>query len=98
MHSFYVPLSVLGFVWFVLLVLGWVLNGVQMLIAKDQWLATCLIPGAYADETISAWAHRTHHRWIESFINWLFNDEHHCAKAYVSEMNRSQAPKEYRDG
>jgi len=87
--------AAIGFVWVLLFVVGWILNGVQMLVAKDQWLATCLIPGAYADETISAWAHRTHRKRTEAFINWLFNDDLHCAKAYLSEIKHTQNPEEY---
>ena len=88
--------AAIGFVWVLLFVVGWNLNGMQMLVAKDQWLATCLVPGAYADETISAWAHRTHRKRTEAFINWLFNDDMHCAKAYLSEMKHTQNPEEYR--
>ena len=88
--------AAIGFVWVLLFVVGWILNGMQMLVAKDQWLATCLLPGAYADETISAWAHRTHRKRTEAFINWLFNDDMHCAKAYLSEIKHTQNPEEYR--
>lgn len=88
--------AAIGFVWVLLFVVGWILNGVQMLVAKDQWLATCLIQGACADETISAWAHRTHRKRTEAFINWLFNDDMHCAKAYLSEIKHTQNPEEYR--
>lgn len=95
-HLFFVPFAVLGCIWSILFTVGYILNGEQMLIAKDQWLATCLIVGAMADETISAWAHRTHHTRTEYWINWLFNDPHHCAKAYLSEMNGSQNAKEYK--
>ena len=90
--------AAIGFVWVLLFVVGWILNGVQMLVAKDQWLATCLIPGAYADETISAWAHRTRRKRTERFINFLFSDDRHCAKAYLSEMTGAQSAKEYRTG
>ncbi len=90
--------AAIGFVWVLLFVVGWILNGVQMLVAKDQWLATCLIPGAYADETISAWAHRTRRKRTERFINFLFSDDRHCAKAYLSEMTGAQSAKEYRNG
>lgn len=86
----------IGLVWSVLFVLGWIINGMQMLVAKDQWLATCLIPGAYADETISAWAHRTQRKRTEAFINWLFNDPFHCARAYVNEINRVDNSPTYR--
>jgi hypothetical protein len=88
--------AAIGFVWVLLFVVGWILNGMQMLVAKDQWLATCLLPGAYADETISAWAHRTHRKRTEAFINWLFNDPYHCASAYVSEMEHTQNNHIYR--
>lgn len=90
--------AAIGFVWVLLFVVGLILNGMQMLVAKDQWLATCLIQGACADETISAWAHRTHRKRTEAFINWLFNDDMHCAKAYLSEMTGAQSAKEYRNG
>lgn len=88
--------AAIGFVWVLLFVVGLILNGMQMLVAKDQWLATCLIQGACADETISAWAHRTHRKRTEAFINWLFNDDMHCAKAYLSEIKHTQNPEEYR--
>lgn len=87
--------AAIGFVWVLLFVVGLILNGMQMLVAKDQWLATCLIQGACADETISAWAHRTHRKRTEAFINWLFNDDMHCAKAYLSEIKHTQNPEEY---
>ena len=87
--------AAIGFVWVLLFVVGLILNGMQMLVAKDQWLATCLIQGACADETISAWAHRTHRKRTEAFINWLFNDDLHCAKAYLSEIKHTQNPEEY---
>lgn len=90
------PFTALGLVWVLLFAVGCALNGIQMLIAKDQWLATCLIPGAYADETISAWAHRTQRKRTERLINWLFRDDLHCAKAYLSELNRTQNAEEYR--
>lgn len=65
-------------------------------IALDQFVGTCLIAGHYADETISAWAHRNHHARTERLINWLFNDPYHCAKAYVAEFEGTQNLKEYR--
>ena len=33
---------------------------------------------------------------LEHLINWLFCDDMHCAKAYVSEMEGVQNAKEYR--
>lgn len=92
------PFAIIGWSVLALLSLGWVLNDMQALIALDQLMATCLIPGAYADETISAWAHRTRRKRTERFINFLFSDDRHCAKAYLSEMTGAQSAKEYRNG
>ena len=89
------PFAIVGWLLIALTLLGWVLNDRQVLIALDQFLATCLIPGAYADDTITSWAHRKQNRRNEWFINFLFNDHMHCAEAYVSEMKHKQAPKEY---
>ena len=64
-------------------------------LAEDQaWNA---VINGKPDETISARAHRSGSRW-ERFINWLFGDEFHCAKAYLSEMNDTQNAKEYHRG
>jgi len=52
--------------------------------------------GGYADETISARAHRQQWKKTEAFINWLFRDDLHCAQAYVSEMVGTQNHREYR--
>lgn len=95
-HVLLFPFAVIGWLLLALATLGWVINDKQVLIALDQLLATCLVPGAYADETVSAWAHRTQRRRTEAFINFLFNSPTHCAEAYVSEMEHKQAPKEYR--
>ena len=73
-------------------------NPKQSFVAFDQWLAVCFLNDAYADETISAWTHRKHHKRTERFINGLFNDPNHCAKAYVAEMAGTQNAKEYRRG
>lgn len=67
----------------------------RVLVALDQFIAV-LIFGCMPDETISAMAHRRHWRRTESFINWLFHDDLHCAHAYVSEMTAEQNAKEYR--
>ena len=79
-----------------LLGIGLLRNTWQFAIALDQLVLTIVIKGGMADETISAWAHRRQHKRTERFINWVFDDDWHCARAYVSEMNRTQAPEEYR--
>ena len=90
--------ATIGFFFTILVIVGVVLNGLQSGIALDQWLGTCLIKGAKADETISAWAHRNHHKRTERLINWLFRDPLHCAKAYLSEVEGSQNAPEYQNG
>lgn len=76
--------------------IGLIRNPLNALIGLDQWAAANLLPGAYPDETISAWAHRTHRKRTERFINFLFQDENHCAMAYVSEMRGIHTADEYR--
>lgn len=88
--------AVIGACFLLLLTTGLLINGKQCAIALDQWVGTCLRKGHMADETISAWAHREHHYRTERFINWLFRDDLHCAKAYLSEMNGAQNAPEYR--
>ena len=66
----------------------------QFLIALDQLFNTLI--GGMADETISARAHRRQWKKTEAFINWLFHDDLHCARAYISEMAGSQNSREYR--
>ena len=66
----------------------------QFLIALDQLFNTLI--GGMADETISARAHRRQWKKTEAFINWLFPDDLHCARAYISEMVGSQNSREYR--
>ena len=68
------PLAIIGAMFLVLLMTGLLVNGKQCAIALDQFVGTCLRPGHKSDETISAWAHRCHHRRAEQFINWLFRD------------------------
>lgn len=94
-HAISTALLLIGFVFLLVAMVGIFNNRLQALIALDQWLACCLLPDSYADETISAWAHRTQHRRVERFINLLFFDDMHCAKAYLSEMNGAQNAKEY---
>lgn len=90
------PFAAIGLVFVLLQAVGHALNGIHSWIALDQWVATCLIYGALADETISAWAHRKQHKRTERAIDWLFRDENHCAKAYLAEMKQQHSPQEYR--
>lgn len=68
----------------------------QILIAIDQLVNT--LAGGYADETISARAHRSKWVFVEKFINLLFLDRNHCKDSYVSEIDRMQLPKDYLNG
>lgn len=94
-HLISATLTVAGLVFLGIGVRGLFHNREQMLIALDQWLACCLLPDSYADETISAWAHRKQNKRLERSINWIFNNPNHCATAYVSETEGSQNAKEY---
>ena len=69
----------------------------RVLIALDQLFAVVLF-GTHPDETISAMAHRRGWKRLERFINWLFRDPLHCAKAYITEMTGAQNAKEYHRG
>lgn len=73
----------------------------QFLIAIDQLLNT-LIPGGYADETLSARAHRMRVKgqpywgWLARAINLLFFlQEDHCRGAWLEEIRRRQLPDAY---
>ena len=71
----------------------------QPLIAIDQLANT--IAGGYADETLSARAHRIAEEggpaWPQRIINGLFWWERaHCLNAYRSEVERRQLPSRYR--
>lgn len=90
------PLSIIGWLFLMLLTVGLTRNSLECAIALDQWLGTCIISGAMADETISAWAHRRHHKKTERLINWLFSNPNHCAQAYISEMTGAQNAPDYR--
>jgi len=96
MTLFMYPQYVIGVIFTGLFFIGWINNRYQMLIALDQWLATCLLPDSYADETISAWAYRNNRKRLIAFINWLFRDPNHCAEAFRSEIEGSQNAREYR--
>lgn len=73
----------------------------QFLIAIDQ-LVNTLIPGGYADETLSARAHRMRVKgqpywgWLARAINLLFFwQEDHCRGAWLEETRRRQLPDAY---
>jgi len=73
----------------------------QFLIAIDQLLNT-LIPGGYADETLSARARRMRVKgqpywgWLARAINLLFFwQEDHCRGAWLEETRRRQLPDAY---
>ena len=64
-------------------------------IAVDQ-VFNVLIGSGYADETLSAFAHRKG-GWRRATINALFFWQvDHCQESYFSEMNRRHLPPEYR--
>jgi len=73
----------------------------QVLIAVDQ-LANALA-GGWADETLSARAHRCQASsrrwaWLRRGIDALFFwDADHCFQAWISERARMQLPVEYRN-
>lgn len=74
----------------------------QVLIALDQTLNA--IAGGWADETLSARSYRGSrdgfkqwviaHKIIDGIFFWQPN---HCYHAYMSEIDRSQLPAEYRE-
>lgn len=67
----------------------------QIAIAIDQFANALL--GGYADETLSARAHRTRspmERYIDAMFFWQVA---HCFESYISEKRRQQLPPEYRD-
>lgn len=75
-------------------------DALQVLIALDQ-LVNALLWG-YADETLSARAHRHALKgdrlWPERLINALFFwQKDHCRQAYESELTRAHLPPSMRD-
>lgn len=67
----------------------------QLAIAVDQAFNVVFGSG-YADETLSAFAHRKR-GWRRRVINGIFFwQKDHCQVAYLSEWNRRHLPKEYR--
>lgn len=75
----------------------------QVLIALDQLVNAAFARGM-ADETLSARIYRNREKgagWAAGykFVNGLFFWQiDHCGGAYLSELNRKQLPKEYRNG
>lgn len=74
----------------------------QVLIALDQTLNA--IAGGWADETLSARTFRNsrdgHRKWVvlHKVIDHIFFwQPYHCYQAYMSEIDRSQMPAEYRE-
>ena len=71
----------------------------QVLVAVDQLINTFI--GGYADETLSARAHRRRLRGkcgVAKVIDWLFFwQNEHCKSAYESELKRLQLPPSMRD-
>ena len=69
----------------------------QLFIASSQF-TNCLIGlftgDSYADESLSAHAHRGEW-WIENLINLAFWDRNHCRDSYINEVNRAHLPPEY---
>ena len=90
LHSLATALGFIGLVFVLILLCGILHADKQALIAFDQWLAVCFLSDSYADETISAWAHRKQHKRTERLINFIFRDQNHCADAYISEMDGTQ--------
>ncbi len=75
----------------------------QVVIALDQ-LANSMIPGGYADETLSARAHRMRVKrqrvwgWTADALDTVFfwqRGPGHCERAYLSEVRRRQLPRAY---
>lgn len=67
----------------------------RVLIALDQLFATVFL-GTLPDETISAAAHRRGWKKTERFINWIFQDDMHCAMSYIAELVGTQNATDYR--
>ena len=65
----------------------------RVLISIDQFANT--LAGGHSDETFSARAHRRGWKRTERFINWIFQDDLHCARAYIAELTHTQNAKEY---
>ena len=70
----------------------------QVLIALDQ-LLNSLLPGGWADETLSArcWRLRDKRGWgiarrVVDAVALLFRDPNHCEVSYQSEEKRLQCP------
>lgn len=75
---------------------------IQMAIAFDQFVNT-LVPGGYADETLSSRAHRMRQKgqkywgWTANAIDKLFFwQAGHCEQSYKDELARKQLPQSMR--
>lgn len=68
----------------------------RILVAVDQLVAVVVF-GTMPDETISAMAHRRQWKRLERFINWLFSDDLHCARAHINEIVHAHNASEYRN-
>lgn len=90
------PFAAIGALFIVMQAIGHAINGNSAWVALSRWAAACLINGIDPGASISAWAHRRQHKLTERFINGLFRDDHHCAKAYLAEMTCAQNTREYR--
>jgi hypothetical protein len=74
-------------------------RALQFVIVIDQCL-NVLIGSGYADETLSAYAHRTREKspWRSRSINAVFFwQEDHCRAAWESERDRKHFPISYRE-
>ncbi len=73
----------------------------RVAIAFDQLLNT--IGGGQPDETISAKIYRKSinpgtdgWKFAEKVVNTIFFDKNHCKDSYMSEIHRTQFPRDYR--
>ena len=78
-------------------------RALNLLIALDQFVFCLLTLGhSYPDETISAWAWRAESagKWQGKLLRPLIDaifwfDPDHCMSSFISEVRRSQLPKDY---
>lgn len=65
----------------------------QFIISIDQLINVLF--GGMADETISARLYRTNSKLVP-FVDFVLG-KNHCYKSYISEVERKQFPKDYRE-